>query len=1028
MKSFCQKIFRLFFIVFLLFFATGVFSSSCFAEIINSDSLLLIQINLENKLGFESEIFQDNENNIYLPVKQIISIIEAEAQFSISEKKLVFKSSSFSPENPEISLDGNKFEILINNQKLQDTNPALANNKIYWVNNSLFLKDEILVSLDLIQKFFDIELKFDQENMTLFISVKNRQLNKLARFNKKTNNNTGEALLELTKPIDKKIFLKNLGLNFTSYGSLNQSVNYSEKENNTYENSNMNNSLNIQTLSEIWGGEYRIGPSFYIDKTGNYNLSGFKQTWRKILNDSLAVELGDTSFSFNNLSGGGNGLGFRIGSPNSLGYNKQQTGLDFSGACSDKTEIFLLLNNIQVESKICENSGYKFKNIKYFTGQESSYKIIQRNQDNSEIVLYEEKRFFHGNFPKKGEKSWQFGVTRPPIDQLISNKLNNKKTNFINKEANKIETGASFEIGLQDNLALEISGGFDHKFELPANLSSSNITNSFNPEGISGQNLAFLLRGELSENFNFSSGLGLSNSYGIENYISDRTGLGFASFFNYSLKKNNFNNSGFINIASPSFYSIGSPRGNYMSAGTSTNFKLKNHAISASVNSNISNLQEQKVGDKTINNSLNISHSYNFQNQTGIQSSFNFQENSSDLTENRSMSMRSALNKTFSNNLSGDLNIGFTQQESLTKSQDNTQDNKNNTKNTYSFYDIGAGLNYSIGDLWLLENNNASLSLNFLSNQTVKLSARARSKYKKISFQPSVSVFKGKNNTTGVTLGNGIFWQTDSGSRIGLSYSFSRSDSELAPIVDSYLSSFGTVLTKEIQQKNKNINHTLSLTMSSDLGFAGKVPHVVNNKNSGYLSGIIFIDSNKNNIQDNREAGASNIIFLLDNKEVETDIDGKFVIYDIPEGQHEVKLDVIKLPMTVTPLKSNENFLIETGKETKVFLTINMNNGTISGKIHVKDIKNTKLDASDLLVLAKTEDNKDASYTYTDKNGNYILSDLTPGKYSIELDKIDLEQKNLTPKEKSKIVEIPLKIDSLIRVENVDFQVLKSLF
>jgi hypothetical protein len=68
------------------------------------------------------------------------------------------------------------------------------------------------------------------------------------------------------------------------------------------------------------------------------------------------------------------------------------------------------------------------------------------------------------------------------------------------------------------------------------------------------------------------------------------------------------------------------------------------------------------------------------------------------------------------------------------------------------------------------------------------------------------------------------------------------------------------------------------------------------------------------------------------------------------------------------------------------------------------------------------------AYTYADENGNYILSELPPGQYTITIDKLDVQKRNLSAEQLALQVNLPVTLDKPIDLTNIDFSLLASSF
>lgn len=140
--------------------------------------------------------------------------------------------------------------------------------------------------------------------------------------------------------------------------------------------------------------------------------------------------------------------------------------------------------------------------------------------------------------------------------------------------------------------------------------------------------------------------------------------------------------------------------------------------------------------------------------------------------------------------------------------------------------------------------------------------------------------------------------------------------------------SFYTVVTPGISEgKIKNLAYARGcidddcfLTVESNEAFAFLKIRKGIFSEKAYIIGKVFIDKNKNGIQEEGEIGVQGVkIYLEDGRYVVTDKEGKYHFDNVNPGMHVVKLDRESIPKGLKPIPLNNRFA---GDEDSVFVDL----------------------------------------------------------------------------------------------------------
>lgn len=158
----------------------------------------------------------------------------------------------------------------------------------------------------------------------------------------------------------------------------------------------------------------------------------------------------------------------------------------------------------------------------------------------------------------------------------------------------------------------------------------------------------------------------------------------------------------------------------------------------------------------------------------------------------------------------------------------------------------------------------------------------------------------------------------------------------------------------------------------------------------GTIEGIAFLDRNQNGKFDSDETPLRKMILVLDGSTtVETGQDGRFTIYGLTPGQHQISLDplyeVIYMPKTpVTTVTVNQYQTIQL--EMPFIRSQN-----ITGTIYFDRNMNGEQDPNEnglsgIPIRLINKEQKTESQTYTNQDGQFIFYQLAPGLYQFSFD------------------------------------------
>ena len=120
-----------------------------------------------------------------------------------------------------------------------------------------------------------------------------------------------------------------------------------------------------------------------------------------------------------------------------------------------------------------------------------------------------------------------------------------------------------------------------------------------------------------------------------------------------------------------------------------------------------------------------------------------------------------------------------------------------------------------------------------------------------------------------------------------------------------------------------------------------------------------------------------------------TNKQGKISSASLSSGVYKISLDMNTLPITVAPATNDlisKTVKIESGLTTKLELPLISTVGSVSGKLKISDEFERDLRITDFIVVILDEEGNEINYSTVDSNGEYYISGLAPGRYTVQLD------------------------------------------
>ena len=164
------------------------------------------------------------------------------------------------------------------------------------------------------------------------------------------------------------------------------------------------------------------------------------------------------------------------------------------------------------------------------------------------------------------------------------------------------------------------------------------------------------------------------------------------------------------------------------------------------------------------------------------------------------------------------------------------------------------------------------------------------------------------------------------------------------------------------------------------------------NDDKGIFDAIVYIDTNKNGKYDKKiDIPVKDIpVHTGWSTGVEyTNKSGKLTSASLPSGVYKIGLDMDTLPITVAPLTNDlisKTVKIENGLVTRLEFPLVSTVGSVSGVLKITDDFERKLKITDFIVVIVDEEGNEVNYSTVTSSGEFYISGLAPGKYTLKLD------------------------------------------
>lgn len=966
----------------------------------------IIDLNLNGKLDYEFEIYVNSDGAFSLPFKATTKLLDIPSNQNSETKTITF----IAPSGTSGTIDYQNQKITYGNKVITFQKDSLT--KLVYLKQGIMpeTSDEIFVPLIFLNEILESNIQPDNANFSISIST-DRILKVILEYDDqhqalnpfdlpKTKDTTPETIIQ---PEAKGILsFDNISINNQTRMDSIQSSSSSYN----YQNNTMNNLSQIKLLGTLAGGDYEIRTDLLkYEKPVDWNGIGAK--YKKHFG-SKTLEIGEINeVKTNELSVGSEVWGVGFGTLN----NNEENYHNLSGQVAPGSKINVYINDKFLAQINTMGGYYNLRDLPYNDNKVSKIKLEEVTSNNEIKIIKEKKYAVSSDILAEGETKYRIfsGVTG-------YNKRFFSDNNYFNQsQAKKLVIGSQVSHGISDKLTVNFLGLNDNI--LSKAHQNQRLNDSFlliggykNTNNLSGQTGIVSLNYKPTEDVTLKSDLGLSNS---------NEGLGFVSTIETNYKKKQYNLSAKLFDYSQEFYLAGSSGFSNNLSGRkggelSGNLDLKSWKLSGSTSkyssdlfgissSNINFNETNFSAYKSFKNDSNLSLIYGNKKGDGIAGKIN----------------NDYLNINYNKKLANSLNFSLIEKIDHFNNDIYSQDVQSISSSDFKLLSarLDYDLNKNLGKLTFMhdivksevndsKNNYNALRLGY-TFPVIK------------GFTPSASVgyhYLGINN--GLDASASLGYQFKSGRRFEIAYSINRESGVQA----------GNMFIPTTSHSS------LTFNLTDTLAFTGGGIKSIGSFNDqyGFIEAITFLDINQNGIKDKNEPAIDSIpLQTNENPVCVTNKKGVYCSQGLPEGIYKVNLAGDKLPSLLALSNASKDsyaLRVEKGHKTKAYFGLISSVGSASGKVNIIDEFKRKINIDNIVVVVMDENGNEIKYTTIDENGNYYISGLSPGKYTITVDKDFIENYHLhKPSEnKETTVTIPPVYKDFVDIKNVDLRYIQS--
>ncbi len=939
-------------------------------------------IAINDKVYEDVELLVSDSAQILVPFKQLANIFEIKYSANRVDKLITF--TTYDGLNGELNTKG----VFIDGQKIPSSTPIFIQQGIMDnVMNEPYIKTEVA------DRIFGVKITPDYSSLTISAQV-DRKIGILTSSDKALyDEKAPKALQDVALPKKgKAITLKKIGLQSNIINTdLTTKYRHYSSSNDTY-----SGNTRLSITGDAFSGKYRVEANSYHHEGDAFLFGGLSATYMnnfttKKTGDKYYYELGKVKgFRDKDYSVGTNIFGAQI-----WNYDYDKTpARELSGYVKPTSLVRVTINDNEPVT-LSTYAGYYTLRDMNITGDVRQVKIEEINEDGTIELVKEDRYSIYGKdvpLALEGQASAYAGVWG------YQNRLFREGANVYRGQNKKVTAGAEYKYGIKDNITLKTRVTADNIYEknqssvyyhIPTN---DSLLVAGTQKNVNYQEGASALSGveyihKKNKNFKMR---GLGGTSVARDIREDSTKFGWVlrgtAEYSKPLDKYSWKffkpKRAFIKLdgyhTSPDFYiasSDATSKPDRTGGRVQSSLSFNSTSVSGGYNKYYSNTTHRYEGGTIGFDEYNISANSKIPYVGTARFNIFHRRGSNELGRNKNYNYDAGLMRPLWRGAV--IQAGHRQSVYDTDYKEETAMNRDYySKYMDTYIDVSTPIPKNLGTF--------RLGHNFVNYKT----SGYKNDYNMFRFGYTFPTWK--RVTLGV--GWGLRYSGQGGHDFNVNMGYRAKSGQMMNIGYQYSKNGGYFLDNMFMPTTNR--HSVNFIFNDAYQLFHHGFKSIGNEfdNKGIFEAVVFIDANKNGKYDKKidiPVKDIPVVTSWSNIPEYTNRAGRITSASLASGIYKVSIDMNSLPITVAPLTNDyisKTIKIEDGLTTKLELPLVSTVGSVSGVLKISDDFERDLRITDFVVIITDEEGNEVNYSTVDSSGQFYISGLAPGRYTLKLD------------------------------------------
>ena len=957
-----------------------VISASLIQPALAANDSTISYVSINDKIYEDVELMVCDGAQILVPFKQLADIFEI--HYSANRVDKVIQFTTYDGQNGVINNQG----VFINDQIIQKRNPIFLQQGI--MDNVM---NEAFIDASTAEKIFGIKLETDYSNITISANI-DRDV-KILHTSDKVLDDDGRPKAHPSVVIPKqagKITLNRIGLrsNMINDNMSTRGTNYHTI------NDTVSGNTSLRATGDFFGGKYRAEANMFHYRQDAFMFGGLSATY---MND-FTTKKGDKYWYELGRVTGRSDVDARIGT-NIFGaqvwnYDYDKTpARELSGYVKPTSIVRVTVNDAE-PVELNTYAGYYSLSDMHLPDKVSTIKIEEINEDGTVEVVKEEKYSIYGDRPLALEQrgSIYAGVWG------YQNRLFREGSNIYRGNNKKVTAGGYYQYGIKDNVTFESKLTADKIYEkngssvyyrVPTNdalLVTGTQKNVNYLEGATTLNsVDYVSKKDPNLKLRATAGASIAKDVRDEHTHAGYMAKGTAEYSKdlrkyswkiFEPKRASSKLEAFH--TSPDWYiaSTDSTSKNDRTGGSAQgSFSFNGSSVSGGYTKYYSNMNNRYEGGTINFDQYNINASTKIPQVATVRYARFFRRGSNDLGRNK--------NYTHELNATRDIGRWARLQAGRRESIYDTHYDEPTTINRN--YRSEYADTYIKADVPIPHNRGKfMMGHSFVDYK----SAGYKNDYNMFRFGYTFPTWK--RMTWG--LGWGFRYAGQGGHDFNVTMGYRAKSGQMMTVGYQYSKNGGYFIDNMFMPTTNRHSVNFIFNDAYQLFQHGFKSIGDEDEDKGIFEAIVFIDTNKNGKYDKKidiPVKDVPIVTSWSSTPEYTNRSGRISSAALTSGVYKISLDMNSLPITVAPMTNDlisKTVKIDNGLTTKLELPLVSTVGSVSGVLKISDDFDRDLRITDFVVVILDNDGNEVNYSTVDASGQFYISGLAPGKYTLKLD------------------------------------------